>query len=181
MFRDYNPYERQNGRSHITTIPKPSRQQTIDPITEINRLRQQLEQAHTEAEEWQQKYLRLYADYENGRKRLEQRSALEAQQKQEKLLRDMLPLADNLERAIKHTEADTSGLAMVQKAFIDALAKYGVEKMDVAERPFSPEQHEAIGLVPHPTAESGTIIAVEENGYTYQGSLLRPAKVLVAQ
>lgn len=268
MFRDYDPYGRRNGRSQrITNIPGPARQRTIDPVTEINRLRQQLEQAHTEAAEWQQaaekyhaiakqqqtelahmeqrisslekdvqrkpvlsnveadaetqrkekvaargfeieakksapsdansvrqsadknekkgnweeKYLRLYADYENSKKRLEQRFALESHQNQEKLLRDMLPLADNLERAIQHADSDTDGLAMIQKAFLAALAKHDVAKMDVAERPFDPAIHEAIGMVPHPTAESGTIIDIAENGYTYQDTLLRPAKVLVAQ
>jgi molecular chaperone GrpE len=134
-----------------------------------------------EENEWQEKYTRLYAEFENSKKRLEQRSALETQQNQEKLLRDMLPLADNLERAIAHTETDPDGLRLIQKAFLDALAKYGVEMMDVKERPFNPEHHEAIGTVPHPTAESGTVVAVTENGYTYKGSLLRPAKVLVAQ
>lgn len=267
MFRDYDAYGRRNGRSpHITNIPG-SRQQTVDPVAEIMRLRQQLEQATTESAEWQQaakkyhaiakqqqaeiaqleqrlgllekeisrrpvlsraevdaeaqrkekennrqetktetqkseatnsrqsaksadkeennewqeKYTRLYAEFENSKKRLEQRYALESQQAQEKLLRDMLPLADNLERAIAHAEGDPDGLLLIQKAFLDALAKYGVEMMDGAERPFNPEIQEAIGTLPHPDAESGTVITVTENGYTYKGSLLRPAKVLVAQ
>jgi len=135
----------------------------------------------TENNEWQEKYTRLYAGLENSKKRLAQRYALESSQNQEKLLRDMVPLADNLERAITHTESDPDGLILIQKAFLDALAKYGVEKMEAEERPFHPEIHEAIGTVPHPTAESGTIVAVTENGYTYQGNLLRPAKALVAQ
>lgn len=253
MFRDYDPYRRRNGRSpQITNIPGPTRQQTVDPVTEINRLRQQLEQATTETaewrqaaekyhaiakrqqaeaklteqklaqleqklitlenvqktkteieksassfdklrtssvqsaekeenNEWQEKYTRLYADFENSKKRLEQRYALESQQNQEKLLRDMLPLADNLERAIAHAETDPDGLILIQKAFLDALAKYGVEKVDAAERPFDPELHEAIGTLSRPDAESGTVITVTENGYTYKGGLLRPAKVLVAQ
>jgi molecular chaperone GrpE len=252
MFRDYDAYGRRNGRSpQITNIPG-SRQQTIDPVSEIRRLRQQLEQANAEStewrqaaekyhaiakqqqtemahlqqrfnnlenefkrrdaeaqrkevsiqgvkketkesaesaksadkqeeDEWQEKYTRLYAEFENSKKRLEQRYALESQQAQEKLLRDMLPLADNLERAIAHAESDPDGLHLIQKAFLDALAKYGVERMEGAKRPFNPEIHEAIGTVPHPTAKSGMVVTVTENGYTYQGNLLRPAKVLVAQ
>jgi molecular chaperone GrpE len=53
--------------------------------------------------------------------------------------------------------------------------------MDGEKRPFNPELHEAIGTIPHPTAESSTIVTVAENGYTYKDGLLRPAKVLVAQ
>jgi molecular chaperone GrpE len=131
--------------------------------------------------EWQEKYLRLYADFENGKKRLEQRYALESQQNQEKLLRDMLPLADNLERAMQHESTDQAGLAMIYKGFLAALAKYGVEPMVAAERPFNPELHEAVNVISHPTTPSGTVASVLENGYTYQGNLLRPAKVLVAQ
>jgi len=259
MFRDYDPYRRRNGRSQqITNIPGPARQRTVDPATEINRLRQQLEQstnetaqwqqaaekyhaiakqqqtemAHVEQRlgllekeisrrdaeaqrekenklqetktetqksasseansvrqsadkeennEWQEKYTRLYAEFENSKKRLEQRYATESKQNQEKLLRDMIPLADNLERAIEHAEGDPSGLEMIQKAFLASLAKYDVEPITAEETRFDPERHEAIGMVPHPTAESGTVVTVAENGYTYQGNLLRPAKVLVAQ
>ena len=252
MFRDYDAYGRRNGRSpQITNIPGQARQQTVDPVSEIMRLRQQLEQTTAESAEWQQaakkyyaiaqqqqaelakmeqqlvslqkeisrkpvvraepsvpqeaqpetqksapsaksvdkiennewqeKYTRLYADFDNSKKRLEQRYALESQQAQEKLLRDMLPLADNLERAIAHAETDPDGLLLIQRAFLEALAKYGVEKMEAEKRPFNPEIHEAIGMIPHPTAKSGTVVTVAENGYTYQGNLLRPAKVLVAQ
>ena len=255
MYRNYDRYGRRNGRSpFITNIPGPG-QRGMDPVTEINRLHQQLEQANNETAEWQQaaeqyhaiakqqqaeanaaerklaqaehklalleaelsrkpvrseaeigtqietkksassakpvdkkeenewqeKYLRLYADFENSKKRLEQRYALESQQKQENLLRDMLPLADNLERAIQHHDFDQPGLEMIQKAFLAALAKHGVEPIEVEERPFDPELHEAVGMVPHPTAESGVIVDVAENGYTYNGKLLRPAKVLVAE
>lgn len=263
MFRDYDAYGRRNGRSpQITNIPGPTRQRTVDPGHEINRLRQQLEQATNETaqwqeaaekyhaiakqqqaeaglaqkklaqmeqqivalqkeiqrkdaeaqrkenistqnievetnksaesaqsadekeendREWQEKYTRLYAEFENSKKRLEQRYATESKQNQEKLLRDMIPLADNLERAIEHAEGDASGLAMIQKAFLAALAKYNVEPIVAKEAQFDPEHHEAIGMVPHPTAESGTVVTVAENGYSYQGNLLRPAKVLVAQ
>jgi len=247
MFRDYDPYRRRNGRSQqITNIPGPARQRAADPATEINRLRQQVEQASNETaqwqqaaekyhaiakqqqtemahmeqrldafkkeiqrkdaealrkedvsvqnaeietkisavkeeNEWQEKYTRLYAEFENSKKRLEQRYATESKQNQEKLLRDMIPLADNLERAIEHAEDDPSGLEMIQKAFLATLTKYDVEPITAEETQFDPEHHEAIGMVPHPTAESGTVVTVAENGYTYQGNLLRPAKVLVAQ
>jgi molecular chaperone GrpE len=263
MYRNYDPYGRRNGRSpHVTNIPGPARQRVADPVTEIHRLRQQLEQANNEnaewrqaaekyhaiakqqqaeaglaeqklaqmeqklvaletemsrkdaamqreieilrqevdkkeieveeavekdvetaaeESEWQEKYTRLYAEFENSKKRLEQRFATEAKQNQEKLLRDMLPLADNLERAIEHADGDQSGLEMIQKAFLTAIARHGVEPIAAEEEPFNPELHEAIGMVPHPTAESGTIVSVAENGYTHQDSLLRPAKVLVAQ
>lgn len=133
-------------------------------------------------EEWREKYLRLYADYENAKKRLAQRLTLATEQKQAELLRDMLPLADNLERALTHAQAaeDVAGLALIHKAFLEVLAKYGVAKIVAEKRPFDPELHEAVGTIPHPDAAPGEVIAVIEAGYTYQGKLLRPARVMVA-
>lgn len=132
---------------------------------------------------WREKYLRLYADFENGKKRAEQRYALEAQQAQEKLLRDMLPLADNLERALAHT-ADAEqreGLEQIRRAFLSVLSGYGVEAISPIGEPFNPEQHEAIGAIANSDADSGVVLAVEETGYTYQDKLLRPARVLIAE
>jgi molecular chaperone GrpE len=136
-----------------------------------------------EKNEWREKYLRLYADFENGKKRLEQRYALETQQNQEKLLRDMLPLADNLERALAHaTDAEQrKGLEQIRRAFLAVLAGYGVETLRPVGRPFNPAQHEAIGAIANSDAESGVVLAVEETGYTYQDKLLRPARVLIAE
>ncbi len=130
---------------------------------------------------WQEKYLRLAAEQENQKKRLEQRYTRETQQNQEKLLRDMLPLADNLERALNHQETqDETGLALIRKAFLATLAEYGVQPLAAEGRPFDPERHEATGVVNTPEAASGTVLAVEQTGYTYHDKLLRPARVLVA-
>ncbi|MCB8984662.1 MAG: nucleotide exchange factor GrpE [Ardenticatenaceae bacterium] len=133
-------------------------------------------------EDWHEKYLRQAAEFENSKKRLEQRYATEAQQNQEKLLRDMLPLADNLDRALSHQEGpDDAGLALIRKAFLATLADYGVKPIVAEGRPFDPELHEAVGVLPAPRTASGTVIAVEQTGYTYQDKLLRPARVLVAE
>ena len=137
--------------------------------------------AVNDGDDWREKYIRLAAELENNKKRLEQRYTLETQQNQEKLLRAMLPLADNLERALTHqASVDAAGLALIRRAFLATLAEFDVTPLEVKGRPFDPELHEAVGLLPHPQAESGTVIAVEETGYTYQGKLLRPARVLVA-
>lgn len=134
------------------------------------------------SDEWREKYLRLAADLENSKRRLEQRYAAEAQQNQEKLLRDMLPLADNLDRALAHPEnQDAAGLALIRKGFLAALAEHGVLPIAAAGRPFNPELHEAVGVIPGTQTTSGHVLAVEQSGYTYQGKLLRPARVLVAE
>ena len=147
---------------------------------EASRPRPATPSATDDAAAWREKYMRLAAELENSKKRLEQRYALDAQQSQENQLRAMLPLADNLERALSHQEArDDAGLALIHKAFLTTLAEYGVQPIAALGRPFDPQQHEAVGVVPNPAA-ANTVVAVEETGYTYQDRLLRPARVLVA-
>ena len=146
--------------------------------------------AADEAEEeaptsWRDRYLRMAADLENTKKRLERIHSDRALTAQERLLRDLLPLADNLERAIAHaTPAEQrsslySGIELTLKEFLAALNKHGVRRIEALGEPFDPELHEAIGAGSHPSLAPGTVMHVELPGYTFNGRLLRPARVLV--
>ena len=132
---------------------------------------------------WKEQYMRLAADLENSKRRLEQRSANASRQEKEKILRDMLPLADNLERVLQHAqnEQDKEGIELTLKAFREALARYGVQPIQAEGQPFDPEYHEAIGTLPNPDAPEDTVTAVEQTGYTLDGKLLRPSRVLVSR
>lgn len=131
--------------------------------------------------EWQEKCTRLYAEFENSKKRLEQRYAHAAETEKENILRDMLPLADNLERALAHAhhEEDAAGMALTLKAFTAVLEQYGIQSITDEGKPFDPAFHEAVGVVVHPEKEPGTILAVDQKGYLLHDKLLRPARVLV--
>lgn len=137
------------------------------------------------SEEWKDRYLRLAADLENRKTALERAYALRAQHAWEALLRDLLPLADNLERALHNVppaERETSlysGVELTLRDFLKALAQHGVEQMDVLGEPFDPERHEAVAVVPHPTMPPETVVRVDLPGYLLDGRLLRPARVLV--
>lgn len=143
--------------------------------------KKELEERLTEANGWQEKQLRLYADFENSKKRLAQRYAAATKQEKEQLLRDMLPVVDNLERALAHAagaEAET-GIALTLKALTAVLSQHGVTPIPAQGQPFDPQQHEALGINSEPEQEPGTITAVMEKGYWLDGKLLRPARVLV--
>lgn len=137
--------------------------------------------------DWKDKYLRLAAENENSRKRLERSYAQRVQQAQEALLRDILPLADNLEHALahKHNEetadiaALRAGIAATLRQLQQTLARYGVQPIPAEGRPFDPEQHEAIAVAPYPALPVHTVMRVEQTGYTIQDKLLRPARVVV--
>lgn len=148
---------------------------------------EELEELKGEAAEWKDKYTRLYAEQENRKKRLERNYANRIQQEKEQLLRDFLPLADNLERALAHapeSEVDKKdglrqGVELTLKAFMDVLARHDVKPIEAQGQPFDPDLHEAVGAVPHPELPPGTVAHVELKGYTFRDRLLRPARVLV--
>ncbi len=137
------------------------------------------------AEEWKERYLRLAADLENRKTAIERTHAHRARQAWEALLRDLLPLADNLERALRNVppaERETgfySGVELTLRDFLKVLAQLGVERIEALGEPFDPEVHEAVAAVPHPTLPAETVMRVDLPGYLLDGRLLRPARVLV--
>ncbi len=143
------------------------------------------ETTEKEAATWRDRYLRMAADLENTKKRLERIHTDRALTAQKRLLRDLLPLADNLERAVAHASPAEqrsslySGVELTLKEFLGALEKHGVRRIEALGEPFDPELHEAIGSTAHPTLSPGTVMHVELPGYTFKGRLLRPARVLV--
>lgn len=143
-------------------------------------------------EELQERYMRLQAEMENLRRRWEQRAASDTAEARRTILRDMLPLADHLEMALQHGgELDgkkaknfVGNIEATQRAFQDALRRYGVEPIVAEGAPFDPNIHEAVGQIPLANAPSGTetgqVAHVVQRGYMDGNSLLRPARVLVA-
>lgn len=190
--RDFMPpYQGQlnRGKTHIpirTAGDSPENAVIEEAEAQPIPVVEQPEQIQAEAAEWQDKYTRLYAELENSKKRLARLYANQAEQDKEHLLRDMLPLADNLERALANASGVEAagelrqGVALTLKAFVDALAKHGVRPIQAQGQPFDPELHEAAGAVRHPALPPGTVVRVEQKGYTVGDKLLRPARVLVA-
>jgi molecular chaperone GrpE len=135
--------------------------------------------------DWHDRYLRLAAELDNSKKAYERAYAHRAQQERERFLRDLLPLADNLERALEHaipSERETSlygGIELTLRDLWRTLEKYGVERIEALGMPFDPDLHEAVAVVPHPTLAPGTVMRVEQPGYLLDGRLLRPALVMV--
>ena len=139
--------------------------------------------------DWQDRYLRLQAETDNYRRRLEQRTAQQVDEERDNVLRDMLSLADHLEMALRHwdqlqtpeTQKDfRASLEATLNAFLDTLQRYGVRPMHPVGEPFDPNLHEAVGHVPSDTIPPDHVVQVVRTGYTVNGRLLRPARVLVS-
>lgn len=139
-----------------------------------------------ESEENRDRWLRSVAELENFKKRsLQERSKL-LKYKEEDLLRELLPVVDNLERALSNSPKDdmenplTQGVKMVLRMFAEALKKYGVTEIEALGAGFDPQFHEAIAQEPSANGPSNLVTRELEKGYMYKDRLLRPAKVIVS-
>lgn len=106
----------------------------------------------------------------------------------EKLLQDLLPVVDNLERALatidredEANKAIVEGIELTHKSFVDTLGKHSVEVVDPAGEPFDPELHQAMTQVPNGDVEPNTVLDVFQKGYRLNGRLVRPAMVIVSK
>jgi molecular chaperone GrpE len=126
---------------------------------------------------------RTQADFDNYRKRMARESALAADRGMAKLAKELLPALDHLELAVKAAEGHedvVKGFAIVRDEFLNALGKAGIETFSPQGQTFDPTEHEAMASQPVEEAESGTVVAVYQRGYRLNGSILRPARVVVA-
>jgi molecular chaperone GrpE len=136
---------------------------------------------------WRERYTRLQAELENLRRRWEQRFALETAEARHAILRDMLPLADHLEMALRHGEALEGeqareflrNIEATYQAFIETLRRYGVALIAAQGQPFDPNLHEAVGQIHTDAVPAGAVAEVVQTGYTEGDKLLRAARVLV--
>ncbi|MEY0976397.1 nucleotide exchange factor GrpE [Providencia rettgeri] len=151
----------------------------------IAELEQQLEASQkTEREAM----LRAHAEIENIRRRTEQDIEKAHKFALEKFSNELLPVIDNLERAIEaadheseESKAMLEGLNLTLKTFLDAVAKFGIEPVSDVNVPFNPDVHQAITMIESPDHQANHVIDVMQKGYTLNNRLLRPAMVIVSK
>jgi len=127
--------------------------------------------------------LRLRAEFDNARRRFEQQRSEYVQFAAMDLVKDILPVLDDFERArqVETTDANyAKGMGLIYQRLCDILKKMGVEAMETMGQRFDPNRHQAIERVPTETAEDQTILGEFQKGYVFRGKLLRPAMVKVA-
>ncbi len=138
----------------------------------------------TSETDWKSKALRLQADMDNFRKRQMRRADDAIAAERERLLQLVLPVADNLARALNHSDQDDhslhQGVELIHRELMRILQTEGVTRLETVGQPFTPDLHEAIATMPSAEAESGIITEEIEPGYKLGDKLLRPARVVVA-
>jgi len=131
--------------------------------------------------------LRTAADFDNFRKRSRREVAEAAERGRETMLKELLPVFDNLERATLHSgnatnlEAFVEGIEMVMKQFSESLKRAGIERVPSVGSAFDPTVHEAIQHLPTNEHPPGTVTAEVQGGYRLGGRLIRAAMVVVAK
>jgi molecular chaperone GrpE len=147
----------------------------------------ELAQAREEARQNHDRWLRERADLENLKKRAARERAETVRYANETVLRDLLPIIDNLERALEHTRAGgdgqplAEGVALIHKALLDVLERHGVTRIAARGTPFDPAQHEAMAHVESHTHDPNVVVEEHQPGYRMADRLLRPALVSVAK
>jgi molecular chaperone GrpE len=145
-----------------------------------------LEAKRREYDALHDKYLRLGAEFENHKRLAAREREQQALFANEELLKEWLPVVDNIERALHHATTHTApaavveGWALILKQCREVLDRAGVTVIESLGRPFNPEWHQAIARRESGDAESNTILEEAQRGYLMNGRLLRPALVVVA-
>lgn len=150
---------------------------------ECRELRERVAAAERQAAERLEQLQRLQADFTNYRRRMMQEQARWREQAIGDFVRTLLPVVDNLERALqagRDGDPLKEGVAMVHRQFLDVLRQVGVEPMEAEGKPFDPRLHEAVAREETDRVPDGHVIEVYQRGYLYQGRTLRPALTKVA-
>lgn len=150
-------------------------------------LRAELEVAQNEVKTAQDQYLRTLADMENLRKRTQREKEDLGKFANENILRDILPVIDNLERAVEHAEQAHSneglleGVQMTLDQFSQVLTRFGVVPFESLGEPFDPAMHQAVGQQESDEFPANAVAMQMQKGYQLNERLLRPAMVMVAK
>ncbi|AXS83238.1 MULTISPECIES: nucleotide exchange factor GrpE [Marinobacter] len=144
-----------------------------------------------QVQEFQEQMLRSQAEMQNVRRRAEIDVEKAHKFALEKFVKELLPVADSLEKAVESTEGQEEsgelvasireGVEMTLSLFMSSLKKFNVEPVNPVGEPFDPRQHEAMSMVPAPDAEPNSVVAVVQKGYLLNGRVVRPAMVVVAK
>ena len=163
--------------------------ETTESDTDIVRLSQALDATEIELKETKDRLLRQVAELENYKKRVSREKEETLRFANETMVKDLLPVVDNLERALSHANEQESpngkalieGVEMVLKGLLDTLGKHGVVPIVAVGQPFDPSLHEAVAQVESESVAANAVVDEYSKGYLLRDRLVRPAMVSVSK
>ena len=172
----------ENAEQQAAAEAAEEQQEVADPVM------QELEAAKATIEEQKDKYLRLSAEFDNYRKRTLKEKAELIKNGGEKAISAILPILDDLERALQNMQkaddvkAMYEGIDLIYQKFLKGLSQEGLQKMEPVGEVFDTDYHEAVALVPAPSEDQkGKVLDCVQTGYKLTDKVIRHAKVVVAQ
>ncbi len=147
----------------------------------------ELEEARQKLLESEEKVLRLAAEFENTKKRLQREREISLKYAEENILKELLPGIDNIERAMEQAQDSSSveslleGLELTHNGLLATLEKFGVKPIESISEPFDPNIHEAVAMEETGEMEPNLVLKEFQKGYLYKDRLLRAAKVIVSK
>lgn len=183
-----NQEETAAENAESTQTEETAQEQPQEELTAEEKLTKELEAAQQTIEEQKDKYLRLSAEFDNYRKRTMKEKAELIKNGGEKAIGAILPILDDLERALQNMQkaddvkAMYEGIDLIYQKFLKSLSQEGLQKMEPVGETFDTDFHEAIALVPSPDeAQKGKVLDCVQTGYKLNDKVIRHAKVVVAQ
>ncbi len=168
-------------QAQVQELEEQAQDQQNDQMSDL------LTQKEEEINDLNNRFMRLNADFQNFKKRVEKEKADVYQFGNEKMITDLLPILDNLERAYSSTNEESmasdviaKGVEMVIKQFKEILKKHGVEEIQATGEEFDPNLHHAVMQEDHETYKSNRVIDVFQKGYTLNGKVIRASMVKVS-
>lgn len=172
----------ENAEQQAAAEAAEEQQEVADPVM------QELKAAKATIEEQKDKYLRLSAEFDNYRKRTLKEKAELIKNGGEKAISAILPILDDLERALQNMQkaddvkAMYEGIDLIYQKFLKGLSQEGLQKMEPVGEAFDTDYHEAVALVPAPSEnQKGKVLDCVQTGYKLNDKVIRHAKVVVAQ
>lgn len=170
-----------DNSSNDSSNEESSEETAVDPKDE------EIQQLQLKANENEEKYLRLYAEFENYKRRIQKENQINATYKAQGVLTDILPSIDNIERALQIEGDDESfkslqkGVQMVHESLLRALKDNGLEEILAEGKEFDPNLHQAVVQDDNPDFKSGEVTQELQKGYKLKDRVLRPSMVKVNQ
>ena len=182
--KDEEELEMVNGEAVAETTSEETSDKDAQVAAEMESLAHQLREAEARAAEYKDGWARAQADFQNYKKRLERDNELTYISMKGDIVRKILPVLDDLERALQNRPADdawANGIELIARKLQNVIESEGIKRIEAEGVEFDPNFHEAISHEPADGVKSGFVIGVVQNGYMLGDRVIRPAMVRVAQ
>jgi molecular chaperone GrpE len=180
------PRKKESGKKRPK---KASKSELAEHLARKNEMMQQLRQRLVETEKVveikEDRLMRLAAEFENYKKRTRQEWDLLKNQANAELLKDILGIIDDFDRAFEHSgdsiEHFRDGVTLIYSSLLDLLGRSGLSEIEALGRTFDPQYHEALAEIPSEDVEAGIVAEVVQKGYMLNDQVIRPARVVVSK